>query len=165
MNRLYVPQFLEALKGEPDDADRRLVVATPGTQLSANRPALTLSRSLRIVRSQMSRRCRGVRGWPLIVLGMVLVLGHVCELPVEALTMTGHAEAGECDRHGDSVHAGSCEAVTTVGGMSSAVQLVVGDLPLSDLPVPTHDVARDLPSASSSPSPPLLFLLHVVLLI
>ena len=114
----------------------------------------------------MRRRRDGLDRWLLMVLGVLLVLGHVCELPTEALLTTGHAEAGEHDSHGDSIHAGSCEAVTTAGGASVAVPLTAGDLPLSDRLAPTHNVARGVLPTRSSPSPaPALFLLHLALLI
>jgi hypothetical protein len=115
-----------------------------------------------IVRTHMSRRRGAVHRWPLIVLAVLLVLGHVCELPIETLLPEGHAEAGEHGGHGDAVHAGSCEAVMTADGVPQPAPPAAGDLVPSGPPELTPTVGRQIAS-TSAPPPSSLFLLHAAL--
>jgi hypothetical protein len=107
----------------------------------------------------MSRR----RYWPIILVGVVLMLAHVCALPAEAVTPVNHAEADEHSGHDDSVHAGSCEAVPTSDAMAP-VPIAAADRLLSAPPGSWAPVSRDMASTAVPPSAPL-FLLHAALLI
>lgn len=118
-----------------------------------------------MVRNHMSRHRSGVHPCALIVVSVLLMLGHVCDLPIETLLTIGHAEAGEHDSHGDSVHTGSCEAVTPSDSAPPPTQRAASGALLFGLPVAAQTVARHVASPSApSPSPPL-FLLHAALLI
>ena len=113
---------------------------------------------------EMVLRRRG-RCWPLIALGVVLLLGHVCELPLHEPLVLAHAEAGDAHGHDDSVHAGSCEAVaTTTSDVPSSTPLADVTVPCRHLVVAVADVVHGAAVDASPPSPPL-FLLHAALLI
>ena len=98
----------------------------------------------------------------LIVLGVLLMLGHVCELPVETPSIIGHAEAEESDGHGDSIHAASCEAAAA-GPVAPVVVEAVAVAVLDPAP-PAVDAVRAVPLRTATASPPL-FLLHASFLI
>jgi len=113
-----------------------------------------------IVHPDMSRR----RVWPVVLVGVLLMLAHVCALPAEAVTAASHEGTDEHGGHDESLHAGSCEAaVTSVAGIPM-VPSAIADRLLSAPSGSPDSVSRDVASTGAPPSPPL-FLLHAALLI
>ena len=108
-------------------------------------------------------RARGLR-WPLIVLGVLLTLGHICELPLETSSILGHAQAGESDGHDGSIHAASCEAAVTGPGVLVVVPADTADRLVSNPVVAVVGVGHGVRAVNVTPSPPL-FLLHASFLI
>lgn len=107
--------------------------------------------------------------WFLVALAVVMVLGHICALPLHAHAgaITTHEEGGSHHGHGDSgddaVHGASCDALRTAAGTDGIAILI----PIGIVPSVVTPSARHLVEADSSVvfgSPPL-FLLHAVLLI
>jgi hypothetical protein len=106
----------------------------------------------------------------LVVVCALLLLGHVCELPLHhsVLAAAGHGAGAHEHPAGGHGHAvveeGSCEAASTVSPHLVA-PAVAGSLSAPGAPVAA---SRDCPSAPArsvvAPSPPL-FLLHAALLI
>lgn len=109
---------------------------------------------------------RRARCWSFVLLGVLLMLGHVCELPVESLAVVGHAEANGGHDHDGALHAGSCEAATTTASSLHVAAPPADVMPRSlDGVIVVADVLRDVTAATSPPSSPPLFLLHAALLI
>lgn len=111
------------------------------------------------------KRANGLRGAvPLLLVVAVLVMvGHVCALPLDALAFAHHEDRGGSPEHGD-VHLASCEVAA---GKTYAA-------PIADLSwTPANPVAMVVeprPEASTGSSDrrrdrPPLFLLHGSLLI
>jgi hypothetical protein len=100
-------------------------------------------------------------------LSLLVVLGHVCALPVHAAglaTLVGHTHGPHAEPSADdSVHGSSCEAVRSTFTVAPPVLTVT---PATPARLATHRAQRppDRPLAAFAPSPPL-FLLHASLLI
>jgi hypothetical protein len=103
--------------------------------------------------------------WPLVLLGVMLLLGHVCVLPLHEPVSLAHAGAGDAHGHDDGVHAGSCEAVATATcDLGSPLALTEAPALPSDVTIAITAVVAHVDADASPPSPPL-FLLHAALLI
>ena len=102
----------------------------------------------------------------LIVVGLFVVLSHVCALPVHAAGLTtfvGHTHGTHDEPSADdAIHGASCEAVRS----TFAAPPMLSATPATPAPVVTHIVQRPLerPRSAVTTSPPL-FLLHASLLI
>ena len=106
-------------------------------------------------------RARRLSSWLLVGVAVLVVLGHICALPVHAHAgiVTTHAE--DHPEHGSdgTAHGGSCEALKATSNIA-----------LAALPAVRVDVALLMallteaaaPSTTPAESPPL-FLLHAVL--
>jgi hypothetical protein len=109
---------------------------------------------------------RRLSSWLLIGVAVLVVLGHVCALPVHvhAGAVTTHAE--DHPEHGGdgAAHGGSCEALRASPYFNAPALIPMGFV----LPVISGAETR-LVHATLSPattgSPPPLFLLHAALLI
>ena len=103
----------------------------------------------------------------LIVMGLIVILSHVCALPVHAAgfaTLAGHTHGAHDEPSADdAVHGASCEAVRST---FAAPPPMLSTTPATPAPVVTHIVQRPLerPRSAVTTSPPL-FLLHASLLI
>src|SRR5712692_4224905 len=103
----------------------------------------------------------------LLGLGLIVVLSHVCVLPVHAAgfaTLVGHAHGAHDEPSPDeSVHGGSCEAVRSAFAVTPPVLPATPAAPVFAV---THVRQRALqrPLSAYATSPPL-FLLHASLLI
>ena len=103
----------------------------------------------------------------LLGLGLIVVLGHVCVLPVHAAglaTLIGHTHGAHDEPSTDeSVHGGSCEAVRSAFAAQTPILSVTPAVPVRPI---VYDVQRPLerPLSVVASSPPL-FLLHASLLI
>jgi len=106
----------------------------------------------------------GRRIWPVVLVGVSLMLAHVCALPAEAVTATSHEAADEHSSHDESLHAGSCEVAVTSTSATSMVPSAIMERLHSAPSGSSYSVARDVASTAAPPSPPL-FLLHAALLI
>jgi hypothetical protein len=115
----------------------------------------------------MDRTRRSLGRSPLLALSLLVVLGHVCPLPVHAAgldTLLGHTHGPHAEPSADdSVHGASCEAVrstfTVAPPVLPATPAPPARLAASGVPRPL-----DRPLSAFAPSPPL-FLLHASLLI
>jgi hypothetical protein len=103
----------------------------------------------------------------LLALGLFVVLGHVCALPVDATglaTLVGHTHGAHDESSADdALHGASCEAVRST---FPAPPPVLAATPTTPVYLVTQIVPRSLVRLlpAFAPSPPL-FLLHASLLI
>ena len=115
----------------------------------------------------MSRTHRSPGHSLLLALGLFVVLGHTCALPVHAAglaTLVGHSHGPHDERSADdSVHGASCEAVRSTFAVAPPVLTVTPATPARAVtPIVQCPLARPLPALATSPP---LFLLHASLLI
>jgi len=110
-------------------------------------------------------KTRGVGSWLLAGVSILIVLGHVCALPVHAHVgaVTPHTE-DQPERGGDeAIHDGSCEALRTDSNVNAPALQTTG-IALSV--IGSEEVHRAHTTlAPAAPSSPPLFLLHSALLI
>lgn len=113
-------------------------------------------------------RKRWAPGYSLLLgLGLIVVLGHVCVLPVHAArlaTLVGHTHGAHDEPSaGESVHGVSCEAVRSTFAVTPPELRAT---PAATICATTQVVQRLLerPLSAFATSPPL-FLLHASLLI
>jgi hypothetical protein len=115
----------------------------------------------------MTRTRFGPR-WLLPVLVLLLVLGHVCELPAYAglLSHAAH-DAHHADHHADQLEM-SCDAVDAVSNTSSLHTEHVAEVVHAGselVPAPIQRVGWPVECSTIPRSRPLLFLLYASLLI
>ena len=114
-------------------------------------------------------RCVKSTPWLVVVLGAVLVLGHVCELPA-LVDLVGHATGSTHHQHQADHHPGdseiACDAVEATNTPSievaGAPAMAIGSL--GGL-VPPSRIGRTARESITPPPRPPLFLLHRSLLI
>jgi hypothetical protein len=115
---------------------------------------------------RLSTDCFVVARSSVLLLAVVMLVGHICVLPIH-----GHVEAApwhqdEAQPHDadEAVHAGSCEALPSSGIACPAV-LAISPLVVASPVEPSKQlVSRRGITSLPTPSPPL-FLLHAALLI
>ena len=115
----------------------------------------------------MSRTHQSLGHSLLLVLGLFVLLGHVCALPVHATglaTLAGHTHgAHEESSAADSLHGASCEAVRSTFTVAPPVLPATPTTPARLVAhIVQRPLARPLPAFATSPP---LFLLHASLLI
>ena len=115
----------------------------------------------------MSRTHRSLGHSLLLALGLLVVLGHICALPVHAAglaTFVGHSHGPHDEPSADdSVHGASCEAVRSTFTVAPPVLPVTPATPARPVTqIVQRPLARPLPASATSPP---LFLLHASLLL
>ena len=115
----------------------------------------------------MGRTRRSLGHSLVLVLGLVVVLGHICALPAHATglaTLAGHSHGPHDEPSADdSLHGASCEAVRSTFTVAPPVLPVTPATPARAVTqIVQRPLARPLPASATSPP---LFLLHASLLI
>lgn len=104
-----------------------------------------------------------------VVLALLTILGHACELPIEQMAVAhAHADAQDASHHHTDDSQFECEAVLAIPPSTNAspsVGLAVHASPVPMLDTVSLRVVTALPDVSARYQPPPLFLLHAALLI
>jgi len=101
--------------------------------------------------------------WSLALLIVLLVLGHVCELPAYVELVSHHAPAGHADEPVDSCDTVSATSSAGPSQMWAGLDVMTA-LPVVDV-VPVGRMSQSFEGSVKQPSRLPLFLLHSALLI